>query len=117
MVLPNHKETKMVNKRLLLAMLVILLALGMTLVGCDDAKEDVTVTFDANGGKWDDGSTTKSVKVTYDSNWDSVKLMATDPSRQGYSFKGWSAVPNPDPNYFTSMGNFIKDRTVYALWE
>jgi 2-polyprenyl-6-methoxyphenol hydroxylase-like FAD-dependent oxidoreductase len=100
-----------------MGMLALVLIFGLMVVGCKDGEEDVTVTFDANGGKWDDGSTTKSVKVAYDSSWDRVRTMATNPSRQSYTFKQWSTVPNPDPNTVYSMGNFDRDRTVYALWE
>jgi uncharacterized repeat protein (TIGR02543 family) len=64
----------------------------------------------------DDGSTTKSVKVEYDSSRDRVRLMATNPSRQGYTFKEWYTVPNPNPNTVYAMGNFNRDRTVYAQW-
>ena len=107
----------MAKKNLWLGMLVIVLVFGTLVVGCDGAKDDITVTFDANGGGWNDGNTTKSVKVAFDSSWNNINGMVTNPNRQGYSFKRWTPVPNPAPNTFYDMGSFLSDRTVYADWE
>ena len=108
----------MVNKKFWLGILVIALVFGMTLVGCEDeTPTDFTITFDANGGKWDDGSTTKSVKVKHGTTADQkdLKGYVRDPIRQGYTFKQWTTAANSDPNniYIVSINT---DGTLYALW-
>jgi hypothetical protein len=112
------KEKTMANKKFWLGMLVMILALGMMIVGCGDdtTENDVTVTFDANGGKWDDGSITKSARVRYNTHWSEVNVYVHNPTRQDYTFWEWTGYPNPDPNT-VYIGNIIRDCTLYARWE
>ena len=107
----------MVNKRFLLGILVMMLVFGMTVVGCDDETPDeVTVTFDANGGKWNDNSTTKTAKVKYNTTGSELNVYVQNPTRQGYMFQEWTPYPNPDPNTVYGF-NIIKNQTVYAHWK
>lgn len=50
------------------------------------AANSYAAVFDANGGKWADGDTAKTVSAVYDSQ---ISVPA-DPERAGYTFVGWS---------------------------
>ncbi|MBQ2842149.1 MAG: InlB B-repeat-containing protein [Clostridia bacterium] len=66
-----------------------------------------TANFDANGGAWDDGDTTKAVQVSHGS---LVKPAApADPTREGYTFDGWNGLS--DTTKLTQDG-----RTFTAKW-
>jgi len=108
----------MVNKKCWLGILVIVLVFGMTVVGCETEPDDVTVTFNANGGQFPDGTTVKSITVPYDSSFNSAKTKVPAPTLSGKTFKEWSRVPNPDPNtVYASPDNLNGDLTVYAMWQ
>jgi hypothetical protein len=113
----------MMKKYLWFGMLTVTLVFIMTTTGCSDEdetkKDDVTVTFNANGGKWDDGSTIKSVKVPYNYEYDRLSNWIQNPTWQGYSFNRWQDAPYPNTtNAINTGGNqkITSDRTVYALW-
>ena len=79
-------------------------------------KGPFTVTFDANGGKFPDGETTKGVETDDDGNLDPTKIPA-DPTREGYTkFGGWSLTKDgteavePDAQPYTGAA------TLYAIW-
>jgi hypothetical protein len=114
----SKEEKTMVNKRFWLGMLVIVLVFGMTVVGCEPEHGDVTVTFNANGGQFLDGTTVKSITVPYDSSFSSARTKVPAPTQAGKTFKEWSRVPNPDPNtVYASPDNLNDDLTVYAMWQ
>ena len=58
---------------------------GGIIVTCNYTAITSGVTFDANGGKWSDESTSKEVSQTYGSTYS----LPADPSRTGYTFVGW----------------------------
>lgn len=77
---------------------------GYSFVGWDNSvpekmpANDITVTavfdaniydavFNANGGKWSDGATTKTVPTDFDSKIET----AANPEKQGYDFSGWDS--------------------------
>lgn len=63
-----------------------------------------TATFDANGGAWADGETTKDVEAEYN-----TKIVAPeDPTREGYNFICW----DPDVTIMDA-----ENRTFVATWE
>jgi hypothetical protein len=115
----NVKEKTMASKKFWLGILVMVLVFGMVVVGCvDDEPYDVTITFDANGGKWDDNSTTKTVTVKAESGsgyTGDIKLLVSEPTWQGKTFDGWAPYANPDPNTVYSF-DIHEDTTVYARW-
>ena len=66
--------------------------------------ETYTVTFDANGGAWDDDATTKTVTGAYGSALEAPVV----PSRTGYTFQAWSpSVPTTMP---------AENATYTAIW-
>lgn len=76
---------------------------------------DVTITFDPNGGKFDDNSTTKS--IVYKDRTTNTKFgeMPT-PSLTGYSFKGWYTAKTNGTLYTTVSTVPNSSRTLYAQW-
>ncbi|MBO5328909.1 MAG: S-layer homology domain-containing protein, partial [Anaerotignum sp.] len=73
--------------------------------------DEAVVTFDPNGGEWDD-DTDEPVKVT-------VKIgekvdQPDTPSRSGYRFKGWE---DEDGNKWDFDESVEKDMTLYARWD
>jgi uncharacterized repeat protein (TIGR02543 family) len=103
----------------IIGIIALLAAIAFSMAACyddDGTNEDVTVTFNANGGKWDDGSTTKSAKVRHGTSWSQAKIYVQNPTRQGYTFWEWTGYANPDPNIIYN-NNIIKDCTLYARWK
>ena len=75
-------------------------------------SDDITVTLDANGGKFDDGKEEHTAKAV-----DDTVTVAKEPTREGYIFKGWAATKDAkeaDSNILTGV---TAPKTVYAVWE
>ena len=72
--------------------------------------ESIQVTFDANGGRFSDETTEKAVEVANGTAIPEAE-MPTEPTREGYTFSGWSGLPStmPDRNVEVT-GIFIKDK-------
>lgn len=78
--------------------------------------EQYSITYDANGGS---GAPSKQT-YTYDASA-SVNLSSTEPTRTGYTFKGWSTSNTATSASYSAgqawrrnnMGNY----TLYAVWE
>lgn len=73
------------------------------------------VTFNANGGTFDDG-TTKIIEQTYDENY---ILPATNPTQEGYLFAGWwteQAEGSGTEITATTPVKLGANQTVYAHW-
>ena len=75
-------------------------------------SEDVAVTFDANQGKFGDDKDTTTVKAESGS----VKK-PTDPTREGYTFKGWAATKDATEADANILKNVTAPKTVYAVWK
>ena len=75
--------------------------------------QSVTVTFDANGGQWGNGDTTKSVDIARGT---AVfkKRFPTNPSRVGYVFAGWTTDDGKEFGPYTIVDENI---TVKANWK
>lgn len=68
--------------------------------------KDITVTFDAGEGQFDNGESTKDVTGEYKSDIE----LPEEPTRDGFIFKGWKGLP--------SDGKMpAEDITVTAEWE
>ncbi|MDU5273155.1 MAG: InlB B-repeat-containing protein, partial [Finegoldia magna] len=75
-------------------------------------SEDVAVTFDANEGRFADSKDTTTVKAESGS----VKKPA-NPTREGYTFKGWAATKDAKEADANILNNVTAAKTVYAVWE
>ena len=85
---------------------------GVVTVNSSSAQK-VTVTFDANGGAFGDGATSKDVEIDKGA---TVTLPAENPTRDGYDFIGWFASADAQ-NVFDFDAGINADATVYAGWK
>ena len=75
-------------------------------------SNEVTVTFDANQGTFTDGKDTTNVKVEGGN-----ATKPADPTRDGYTFKGWADKKDATTANVTDFTNITSPKTVYAVWE
>ena len=76
----------------------------------EEAKaEDVTLTYDANGGA------NAPAAVTVAAGTD-VTISTAAPTREGFTFKGWSFTPDGAAEVAGTM-NLAANTTIYAVWE
>ena len=81
--------------------------------------EIISVTFDANGGKFasitEEGADQKIVKeVDYEG---TLTDKAEDPTREGKTFKGWSLTKDGAIATDADFANIKEAKTFYAIWE
>lgn len=74
--------------------------------------DSYTVTYNANGGT---GAPASQIK-TYST---SLTISSTTPTRQNYTFKGWSVSPTSKIGIFQAGGTYPynQNATLYAVWE
>ena len=78
--------------------------------------QDITLTYNANGGSGAPGPETKKVEIGKSATF---TVSATEPTRENYTFKGWST------NKYATTAEFIggnsitisQNTTLYAVWE
>ena len=75
-------------------------------------SEEKLVTFDANGGQFEDKDTTKEVKIE-----DGKVVEPKAPTREGYTFKGWASKSDATEPEDGILANIEEAKTVYAVWE
>lgn len=73
---------------------------------------NVKITFDANGGTFDDGKTT--VEKTPDS--DNLVLDLDDPTRENHRFEGWYTAVNGGDAVDPMFDELTESKTLYAHW-
>lgn len=84
---------------------------GATELGIKVTGPTYTVTWDANGGVFSDGSTkTTSVK------WGTPTTAPGEPTREGYEFEGWSDAQSGRPVSQLPQET-IGEATWYAVWK
>ena len=108
------------KKKALSLVLALVMCLGLTvpaLADGDDAPpeaspEDVsyTITFDADGGKFADGSDTQTIP-THSEGY--IQYAPDIPTREGYRFVNWGGMSDDDLKYH----KFTSNDTVKATWE
>ena len=76
------------------------------------AVQNVTVTFNKNGG--DTEASPNTMTVTSGS---SVGTLPTAPTRTDYTFKGWNTAADGNGTEFTAATTVTSNITVYAQWE
>ena len=74
----------------------------------------VTINMDANGGKFSDGSTNKSLEVIATKTYASLTTL-TKPARDGYEFDGWYDKKSGGNRYNDSAA-VESAKTIYAHW-
>ncbi|MGR5591300.1 InlB B-repeat-containing protein, partial [Peptoniphilus grossensis] len=75
-------------------------------------SEDVAVTFDANQGKFGDKD-----QVTVKVEGGNATAPTENPTREGYTFKGWAATKDATEADANILNNVTAAKTVYAVWE
>ena len=71
-----------------------------------------TITWDANGGRFENASKTKIGKVN---SGESIKAPATNPTKENYVFVGWYDTADGG-NMIQSYGTAVANTTYYAHW-
>ncbi len=77
--------------------------------------QDITLTYDANGGSGAPASETKNVEIGKGATF---TVSSQKPTRNNYDFKGWSTDKNAETAIYHG-GNSItikEDTTLYAVW-
>ncbi len=77
----------------------------------------ITVTFDKNGGDTDAVPGFIQVELLPDVSEYQPGVPGTNPSRAGYTFKGWNTKADGTGDPYTAETKVNKSLTVYAQWE
>lgn len=72
-----------------------------------------TLTFDANGGKWSDGSTSYKMTVASGS---SITFPEENPTRDAYKFVGWATTATATEASSFATLRVSGNAKVYAVW-
>lgn len=83
----------------------------VTIEGTFTAKT-IGVTFNANGGKYSDNNTTKTV----DSTFDGAINLPEEPTKAGYTFNGWATEASATEGEFELGTLTAESATYYATW-
>lgn len=78
---------------------------------------EIEITLDANGGKFSDGTTSKTATVRNEETYGTA--VSTQPTRTGYTFKGWYMDPANGSTKIESSTtvNLTGPTTLKAKWE
>ena len=82
---------------------------GSTVINVNYIANTIVLTFDANGGQFSDGLTTKTISGLFQA------VVAADqnpgePTKDGYDFAGWN------PTFTAGTTKFTRDQTYTAKW-
>ena len=103
------------TKRVLTLLLALALCLGLLPVTAlaEETPGPFTVTFDAGGGKFPDGSTAWSTQTNWTGAGNHIAENPPEPVRDGYDFIGWDL---PAGGVLGSI-DFTADVTVKSKWD
>ena len=78
--------------------------------------QDITLTYNANGGSGAPGPETKKVEIGKSATF---TVSATEPTRENYTFKGWSTNKNATTAEYKGGDSITinENTTLYAVWE
>ncbi|KXA09600.1 Rib/alpha-like domain-containing protein, partial [Finegoldia magna] len=76
-------------------------------------SEEKLVTFDANGGKFDDDTVSKAQKTNEDKTVTEPKA----PTQEGKEFLGWASTKDATAPEDGILQNVEDNKTVYAVWK
>ena len=78
--------------------------------------QNITLTYDANGGSGAPASETKQVEKDQSATF---TVSAIEPTRENYTFKGWSTNKNATTAEYKGNDKITisKNTTLYAVWE
>lgn len=79
----------------------------------DTPKAEYTITFDANGGKFADGTTTLTQKAKEGD----TLIAPNSPTRTASAFGGWATEKNGKTLWKFATDTVTKNTTLYAVWE
>ena len=70
------------------------------------------------GGSSYSGNANLTLYAQWDSGTSSTSFVLPEPTRQGYRFIGWAAIPGGEPKYAAGAKVTLRDSgTIYAIWE
>ena len=70
------------------------------------------------GGSSYSGNANLTLYAQWDSGTSSTSFVLPEPTRQGYRFLGWAAIPGGEPRYAAGAKVTLRDSgTIYAIWE
>ena len=113
------KKTRIVSLLLVLALCLGLLPMAAM---AEESETEYDITFDANGGQFSDGTTTRVMRTQTsgvygtDETFHLVMHPDEDPTREGYRFLCWYLV-SPTENPGITGIKFTQNETVKAYWE
>ena len=109
----------MKNKIVITMLLVVFVIFASGLVGCDILKdEEITITFDARGGKISESGYTREGDVyLLQLNEPFVINNLPVPSRYGCEFVGWFTGVEVNDGQCFNGHQFYEDTTLYARWK
>lgn len=81
-------------------------------MSADSSASTYSVVFDANGGKYSDNSIAMNVAQIYGNKY----LFPLEPTRLGYTFKGWNTGANGDGTIIDETTHVTDAKTIYSQW-
>ena len=90
---------------------VVTTGAGKTATSNEITVHSYTITYDVNNGTGSIASTTKVEDIT-------ANITTSEPTRNNYTFKGWSTTANGSVEYASGGAYALnEDKTLYAVWQ
>ena len=88
-----------------------------TLVVTAEASPYITVTFNADGGQFADGSETYTTGPLVATSGATAAAPTADPTKDGYRFGGWYKDAAKSDPFDAGTDKFTQNTTIYAKWK